>query len=196
MTVKEKRRGRPARAKDRLNAESIILCARVLLLEDGKVPSIRKVAGELNVDPMAIYHYFANKTALLEAVTVSLVEEIYKPIASSDWQVELYKLCESYLLLLKDHGGLLETMLSMSEVTPAQVFAERFHTVLTPLKLDEKQWKNALDLLVDYLHGFALAMHCNKQQTLNVGHIQGPIKFYIESLTRIAAMPTDNVQEL
>lgn len=186
MTVKEKKRGRPVHARDRLNAESIILCARILLLEDGKVPSIRKVAGELNVDPMAIYHYFSSKAALLEAVTVSLVEEIYQPIASDDWQAELQQLCESYLVLLKDHGGLLETMLSMSTAGPAQVFTERFYTALSPLQLNDSELKDALDLLVDYLHGFALSMNCNPAQTLDIDYMERPLTFYMKSLARLA----------
>ena len=182
MTVKEKKRGRPARTNDRLNAETIVLCARVLLLENGKVPSIRKVAGELNVDPMAIYHYFSSKAALLEAVTLSLVEEIYLPTGSDDWQAELRQLCESYLGLLKDHRGLLETLLTMSAKGPAQVFSERFYTALSPLQLNENQLKDAQDFLVDYLHGFALSMNCDSTQTLDVGYIQGPLVFYMKSL--------------
>ena len=183
MTVKQKKRGRPTHTRDRLSAETIVLCARILLLEDGKVPSIRKVAGELDVDPMAIYHYFSNKAALLEAVTVSLVEDIYKPTGSGDWQAELQQLCESYISLLKDHGGLLETLLSVSAEGPAQVFTERFYTALSPLKLNDRELNSALHLLVDYLHGFALAMHSNKQQTLNVDCMQGPVQFYIQALT-------------
>ena len=186
MTVKEKKRGRPVHARDRLNAESIVLCARILLLEDGKVPSIRRVAGELNVDPMAIYHYFANKAALLEAVTVSLVEEIYQPAGNDDWQAELQQLCKSYLGLLKDHGGLLETMLSMSAAGPAQVFTERFYTALSPLQLSESELKDALDLLVDYLHGFALSMTCDSSQTLDIDYLQRPLAFYMKSLAHLA----------
>ena len=186
MTVKEKKRGRPVHACDKLSTESIVLCARVLLLENGKVPSVRKVAGELGVDPMAIYHYFANKAALLEAVTVSLVEEIYQPSESEDWQTELQQLCESYIHLLKDHGCLLETMLSMSAAGPAQVFSERFYSALSPLQLSETELKDALDLLVDYLHGFALAMNCGSKKTLDTGYLQGPLKLYMKSLARLS----------
>ena len=185
MTVKQKKRGRPVHARDRLSAESIVLCARILLLEDGKVPSIRKVAGELNVDPMAIYHYFSSKAVLLEAVTISLVEDIYKPTGSENWQAELQQLCESYISLLKDHGGLLETLLSMSAEGPAQVFAERFYIALSPLKLNKDELKDALDLLVDYLHGFALAMHCNTTQTLDISFMQGPLAFYMKALANL-----------
>ena len=74
------------------------------------------------------YHYFSSKSALLEAVTVSLMEEIYKPEGENTWQVELELLCKSYLKLLKDHSGLLETMPAMSSEGPAAVFTQRMRT--------------------------------------------------------------------
>ncbi|WP_300675249.1 TetR family transcriptional regulator [Desulfoluna sp.] len=151
---------------------------------EGKVPSIRKIAGTLNVDAMAIYHYFSNKNALLEAVTVSLVEEIYKPLGENPWQEELKLLCKSYLKLLKDHAGLLKTMLAMTSEGPAAVFTQRFHVALAPLNAKETQLKNALDFLADYLHGFALAMNCNpKDEHLCVDFVDGPLAFYIRTLS-------------
>ncbi|MFC5080198.1 helix-turn-helix domain-containing protein [Vibrio thalassae] len=53
--------------------------AKRLMQMDGKIPSIRRLATELNIDAMAIYYYFKNKDELLEAVAVSLVEGIYLP---------------------------------------------------------------------------------------------------------------------
>ncbi|MGU3846002.1 TetR/AcrR family transcriptional regulator, partial [Vibrio diabolicus] len=75
MSVNEKKRGRPAAKLSQLSAESILDSSKSLMKKDGKVPSIRSLATQLNVDPMAIYHYFKNKSALLEALTTSLVEE-------------------------------------------------------------------------------------------------------------------------
>ena len=77
MSVKIKKRGRPGADKSQLSAELILNMARQLMRENGKVPSIRQLAIELDIDAMAIYHYYANKAALLEALTVSLIEEIY-----------------------------------------------------------------------------------------------------------------------
>ncbi|MGI9276140.1 MAG: TetR/AcrR family transcriptional regulator [Endozoicomonas sp.] len=187
MVVKGKKRGRPPQMQGNLTGAKIVQCARRLMLEEEKVPSIRRVSGELGVDAMAIYYYFSNKTALLEAVTVSLVEDIYEPSGTGDWQKELTLLCHSYLNLLIDHAGLLETMLSMSSPGPAQVFIERFYTALTPLSLNEKILKDALDLLVDYLHGFALAIHCNNDNSLQPGeYMEGPLQFCIRALAREA----------
>lgn len=183
MSVKKKERGRPKGAKNQLACSTIVECAKRLMRKEGKVPSIRKMASALNVDAMAIYHYFPNKNALLKVVTVSLVDEIYEPSGLNDWQVELELLCKSYLNLLKDHAGLLETMLTMSTEGPAEIFAKRFLIILAPLNLDDQSLKDALDLLGDYLHGFALSMNCNPgDESLSVDLLDGPLSLYIRAI--------------
>jgi len=186
MTVKEKKRGRPPGARAQLNGQIIISAAKVLMREEGATPSIRKLATSLNVDAMAIYHYFKNKDALLEAITTSLVEDIYEPTPSDDWKDELNKLSGSYLKLLHTYSGLLETLLSMESVGPASVFCQRFYLVLTPLKLLASDKKNALDLLVDYLHGYALAMSCNKEKSrLSIDMFTGALGLYCVALENV-----------
>jgi len=154
-----------------------------LMRESGKVPSVRKVSGQLGVDPMAIYHYFKNKAALLEAVSVSLMETIYVPTGEDSWQDELRALSLSYLVLLREHSGLLETMLSMDSIGPAQVFGKRFERILKPLGLSDEMLMNAMSLLADYLHGYALAMRCNwSEQELDVDMLDGPLSLYLRGV--------------
>ncbi|PLX88976.1 MAG: TetR family transcriptional regulator [Desulfuromonas sp.] len=181
MTVKQKKRGRPSK----LTREAIVLGAKEWMLEQNKKLSIRALASHLEVDPMAIYHYFDNKAALLEAITISIMQGIYTPGNSSSWQMELTKLCHSYLSLLRDHPGLLETLLSMGGemAGPAEVFRERFDLAIAPLSLEESRKNAALDLLVDYMHGFALALHCAKDKSkLEVSAIERPLALYLSIL--------------
>ncbi len=161
MSVKERKRGRPGRSQGQLTSDLIVSTARSLMQKNGKVPSIRQVSGALGVDAMAIYHYFSNKSALLEALTVSLIDDIYEPTVDGNWQVELERLCKSYLALLQTYPGLLETLLTMDTFGPAQRFSERLALALTPLRLSEATFTDAQDLIVDYMHGVALAMQCN-----------------------------------
>jgi AcrR family transcriptional regulator len=183
MAVNEKKRGRPEGKLSQLSAKSIIEQAKCLMKNDGKVPSIRLLAKELNVDPMAIYHYFKNKNALLEALTTSLVAEIYQPQEISDWKGELKRLCVSYIELLREYNGLLQTMLSMTSQGPAQVFSERYKTIVAFLTLHEKTEKNGLDLLADYLHGFALSISCcHDANLIKVEMIDGPLALICRSL--------------
>ncbi|MDD1780183.1 TetR/AcrR family transcriptional regulator; helix-turn-helix transcriptional regulator [Enterovibrio sp. ZSDZ35] len=184
MTVKSKKRGRPTGSVGNLSSETIIDTAKALMRQEGKVPSIRALAGSLTVDAMAIYHYFENKNALLEAITTSLIDDIYQPTASDDWENELSSLCKSYLELLEQYSGLLETLLSMKSHGPVEKFRERFLTVIEPLNLNQDKQHNAESLLIDYLHGFALAMRCNQTGcALTPTFINGPLTLYCNALT-------------
>ncbi|MGF1690855.1 TetR/AcrR family transcriptional regulator [Photobacterium kagoshimensis] len=182
MSVNEKKRGRPSGKGNQLDQALIIEQAKGLMQVEGKIPSIRKLAAALNVDAMAIYHYFKNKDALLEAITVSLVADIYQPQPNAQWQVELERLCHSYLGLLAQYTGLLETLLSMKSTGPAQVFTERFNLIVGPLALPESTQEDALGLLVDYLHGFAMAMKCS-DGALTIDMCQGAVALYCRGIT-------------
>jgi len=181
-----KKKGRPSSDKSKLSPEVIVRAARRLQTKNAKVPSIRMVARELEIDAMALYHYFPSKAELLEAVSISLVKEIYEPKASENWQVELLKLCQSYLHLLQKHPGLLESMLSISVEGPAQVFADRLGIALSHLNLGEEDATNSLSLLADYLHGYALAMQCDKEGVLNVEMLEGPLNLYMLAIDTLS----------
>ncbi len=66
MSVNKKKRGRPTEKQSQLSAESILESAKLLMKKDGKIPSVRLLATQLNVDPMAIYYYFKKKMLCLK----------------------------------------------------------------------------------------------------------------------------------
>ncbi len=177
------KRGRPNKGASSLNAEIILICAKELMAKDGAMPSIRKLANALNIDAMAIYYYYKNKAALLEAIAVSLIDEVCASSGQENWQEEVIELSFSYLTLLSDFPGLLETLLSMSSESPANAFADRFQTILTDLHISDEVKKHALDLLVDYLHGYALAMSCNQNLTLKENDISGPLNLMLQGIS-------------
>ena len=180
MSVKKTKRGRPTQKQ--LSQDIIIDQAKQLMLENGKPPSIRALSAALNVDAMAIYYYFKNKDALLEAVTVSLINEIHDP-KSQYWQQEIYELSKSYLAILDKYRGLLQTLLSSKVIGPADVFAARFEVITESLGLSIETKQTVLHLLVDYLHGFALAMECNSnREELNLEMIKQPITFICKTM--------------
>lgn len=190
MKEPEKKRGRPESSRTQLSQEKIIEQAKSLLRATNKMPSIRQIANQLDVDAMAIYHYFKNKDALQEAIITSLVEAIYEPQVSDDWQQELAMLCHSYLSLLSQYASLLETLLSMSSQSPANIFIERFEDVVAPLNLNAENSASALHLLVDYLHGFALALRCNNstssaQPELTIDQMKNPLRLYCKAIERL-----------
>ena len=85
----------------------------------------------------------------------------------------------SYLSVLNDYRGLLETLLTMKSLGPVEVFSERFEAVLTPLDLTSEQAEDALHLLVDYLHGYVLTLNCNLDRTeITIEMVRKPLGLY------------------
>lgn len=178
----EVKRGRPLKSNQGLSKEVILDKAKQMMRNSGKTPSIRAISKELSVDPMALYYYFKNKNILLEAITKSLISEIYEPKQVNDWQQELMLLAKSYLTILHQYEGLLHTLLSMTSYSPAEVFINRFNLIVKPLELQGEQQKAFLDLLVDYLHGFSIALACDQTNTLTIEYIEQPLKFLFQGL--------------
>ncbi|MEU4091675.1 TetR/AcrR family transcriptional regulator C-terminal domain-containing protein [Streptomyces sp. NPDC026673] len=65
-----------------------ILVAAVALADDGGIAalSMRRIAGELGVVPMALYKHVANKDELLDGMIDVLVGEIDPPVGGIDWK--------------------------------------------------------------------------------------------------------------
>ena len=191
MAVNQAKRGRPLAEDSKLSHDLIIATAREWVFSETKTFSMRALANRLDVDPMAIYHYFRNKAALLEAVMIAIMQDIYVPIANNDdWQLELKMLCQSYLEQLSKHPGLLESLLSMGEArqVAAEIFTDRFNIAISPLMLDAETQKAALDLIADYLHGFALAMHCAKDGVKPTIHeMEKPLALYFRALEGVGS---------
>lgn len=143
-----------------MSSERIIEAAKALTLKSAKLPSIRAIAKQLDVDPMAIYHYFGSKQMLLEGMATSIVSSVYEPKRRNSWERELAKLAVSYVSVLREYPGLLEAMLASPVVGPVFAFSHRFEAAVHGLDLDETAKADALHLFIDYLHGFAYAATC------------------------------------
>ena len=180
MKVKRKKQGRPRISEKKLESIYIIQTAKSLILSECKVPSIRKLASELNVDPMAIYYYFPNKQAILEAVTMSLIGEIYAPNSIVSWRENLMSLCKSYLKLLASYPDLLQIILSVSAEGPTSIFQERFETAIEKLNLAKNKKKIVMSVLIDYIHGFSLASH----GCISIDLTDAPLNFIFDALKK------------
>lgn len=182
--TKEIKRGRPKASVNNLNSEKIIAIAKALIYKNKKMPSIRQITTELNVDAMALYYYFPNKNSLMEAITSSLISDINISKTNGSWQQQITALAKSYLELLNNYPGLLETMLSMTLNSPVSIFRNKFKNAIAELKLNEDDVESALNLLVDYLHGFALAMSLDKNNTLRIDEVNKPLDLYFKGISK------------
>lgn len=184
-------RGRPKRSESPVDRERIIETAIELLRQRRRPISLRAIASSLNVDPMTLYTYFSDKKALEEELATRLMSSFYIPRSHRAWKVELRALIVSYINLLIEHRGLLETVvrLGVGAQGPAKVFRERFLTAVSALRLPSRDVDAALHLIVDYVHGFVLAFERTGHGTLRAEQASAPLEFYL-SCVDLAAEET------
>lgn len=139
----------------KLSRNDILKATQDYFLIHGKMPSIRQLGAELGCDPMAIYYYFSNKQALLEALCIELVGSL-EITKKGRWPLQVQSLCEQYLDLLQRYPGLLHILLTMESNGPAQRFCQQLAEIVAG-HLSDADIEIMLHLLADYLHGVALA---------------------------------------
>jgi TetR/AcrR family transcriptional regulator, tetracycline repressor protein len=96
----------PARAKERLSRETVARAA--LALTDGEgldALTVRRLATDLGVTPMALYWHFKDKDALLEGVAEAVLLEVRLPThtESEPWAPRLRELLDALLAPLAAH---------------------------------------------------------------------------------------------
>ena len=97
-----------------VGADDIVQCARTLAVTDGiDAVSMRRSASELGIAPNAIYTYFDNKTAILDAVLNSVLGEIAVPCLPADrWRDALADILRDSRRALLRHPVLVPLFMS------------------------------------------------------------------------------------
>jgi AcrR family transcriptional regulator len=72
--------------------------------------SMRRLGAALHVEGMAIYHHFANKGALVDAVVASVLPE--PPPPTGDWRADLTAHSHRYRAMVNAHPRLLPALVS------------------------------------------------------------------------------------
>ena len=111
-----------ARAREPLTSERI-LGAAVGLADEGGVESLsmRRLANELGVVPMALYKHVANKDELLDGMIDVVVGEIDSPIEGSDWKTTMRERILSARRALLRHPWATSVLESRGEPTPTVI---------------------------------------------------------------------------
>jgi AcrR family transcriptional regulator len=130
------------------------------LADQGGVASltIRSLAQHLDVKPMSLYHYVANKTEILDAIVDVVFDEIDLPTAGADWRAEIHLRATSTRRALRRHSwaiGLLE-----SRATPGPATLAHHDAMLGTLRragFSVSMTAHAYALVDAYVYGFALA---------------------------------------
>jgi AcrR family transcriptional regulator len=98
-----------------------VLRAAVVLADDAGIDSLsmRKLAQELGVVPMAIYKHVANKDELLDGMVDVVVGEIDPPVRGDDWKVAVRQRILSARRALLRHPWASRVIESRATPTPA-----------------------------------------------------------------------------
>lgn len=139
----------------------ILRSALRLVDEEGmRALSMRRLARELGVDPMAIYHHVPGKDALVSGLVEAVFAEMWVPgLEGGSWRERVRGFARAYRELAKAHPNLvLELVTDPGAAAAASLEAtEALYEALAGSGLPAHDVVRAADLVVDYANGFALA---------------------------------------
>jgi AcrR family transcriptional regulator len=124
----------PARAaRPRLTPDAIAASALALADREGlEAVTIRRLAQDHQVTPMALYRHFRDKDALIDGMAERLLASICLPEAGSGpWHARMHRLLQAFVDALRAHpsiAGLVVTRMLSSD--PGLVLAERVLALL------------------------------------------------------------------
>jgi AcrR family transcriptional regulator len=119
--------------------------------------TIRSLAQELGVKPMAIYHHVAGKEEILDGIVDVVFDEIELPPADTDWRSALRRRAMSARQVLRRHPW--AARLLESRATPGPATLRHHDTVLGTLRrggFSIPMAGHAYALLDAFVYGFAL----------------------------------------
>ncbi|HEV7147251.1 MAG TPA: TetR/AcrR family transcriptional regulator [Pedococcus sp.] len=120
--------------------------------------TIRSLAQQLHVAPMAIYHYVANKDEILDGVVDLVFGEMECPSADGDWRTPMTRRCRSVRQVLRRHPWAIPLLQSRTAPGPATL--RHLDAVIGCLRnagFSVRLTAHAYALIDSYVYGFALS---------------------------------------
>ena len=156
-TTVERRRSRRTPAPAGLSPELIATTALELSDRAGEAGiSMRRVAEELGVTPMALYAHFRDKDELLDAVIDLAASELTLPSERGPWKRQLRLLMDEIRRGVERHPGALRTRLARPLMTPGALrTSERGMRILKGAGFRTRDAASAWRALFSYTLGFA-----------------------------------------
>ncbi len=144
------------KGKPQLNKEQIVNAAIDLADRAGMGSlTMRRLATELDVRPMALYHYFEDKTALLHAV-IDAVLSGCEAEATGSWTERVVSLCRSYREVAHRHPAVFMAAMNHEEIVQSDlVIAEGFLNALASGGIPPKTAVRGYNTLITFVTGFA-----------------------------------------
>jgi AcrR family transcriptional regulator len=151
----------PGRERPGLSRALIVRTALTLIDRDGVAGlSMRKLGAELGVDPMAVYYYLPNKSALFDGV----IEAVYAEVdlaglpRSGDWRAQLHGFMTRLRAALRRHPNALPVVATRPAYVPALFeFGEHALGAALAAGFDAREVLDMVNCLAMYTIGHALA---------------------------------------
>jgi AcrR family transcriptional regulator len=150
--------GKSPQRRTPLSRDRILRTAMTLADERGVSElTMRKLATELGVEAMSLYHHVANKDALLDGMIDLVFSEIDAPSPGGDWKAELRKRAVSTRAALSRHRWAVGEMEGRTDFGPSNI---RVHDAVLGCLLgagfSEEMAVHAYSVQDAYIYGFAL----------------------------------------
>ena len=158
-----RRAGRPRVGQEALTRVRILDAALRLVDEEGMgALSMRRLAGELGVDPMAIYHHVPNKKAVLSGLVENVFSEMRVPDGTGregGWKERVRVWARDFRALVLAHPNLVSYLVSNPDAVATATLesTEELYAAFEEAGMQPGTVVRATDLIVDYVNGFALA---------------------------------------
>src|SRR5918997_2014579 len=150
--------GRPRAGQEPLTREAILGAAlRVVDGEGMGALSMRRLAAELGVNPMSIYHHLPGKEAVVSGLVGVVFSRMRVPSSGvMPWQERVRAYAHAYRNVVRSHPNLaLEIVSDAAAVSEAVLSgAEPLYGALEEAGLSPAMVGRAADSLVDFVHGF------------------------------------------
>ncbi|GAA3469667.1 hypothetical protein GCM10018965_042200 [Nonomuraea roseola] len=145
-----------------------ILGTALRLIDAGGVESLsmRKLAAELDVNPMSLYHHVANKTELIKTLCLNVAPTLQlPPDDGAPWADQLRALAHAFRRLARTHPWLWRYVHNHPDVMKPRQGGmwEVLDRILHAAQVPEDERERTADVLHAFVAGFVLAE--------NLGHI-------------------------
>ncbi len=157
--------GRPRAGEEPLTRERILDVALSLVDREGiEAFSMRRLAKELGVDPMAVYYHVPNKRGLLTQLIKKVFSEMRVPVSEStghpeSWYERVRAWARAFRDLARAHPKLVPQLAAYPEAAAEATLesTEELYAALEASGMPPKMIVSAVGVVVDYVNGFTLA---------------------------------------
>ncbi|MEO3867805.1 TetR/AcrR family transcriptional regulator [Nonomuraea sp. B12E4] len=139
-----------------------ISATAVRMVDEGGVEalSMRKLAAELDVNPMSLYHHVESKDALLELLCDTVADRMrMPPDDGSPWQEQLRALAVAYYQHAQDHRAMWGYIHEHPELVAdrRQVVWQTLYRIMRLAGVPEPELRRTSDVLHAFVSGFIYA---------------------------------------